>query len=317
MGAKRSAPRGEGVTRWLLLVVLAAAGGRAVHGDEGSMAPPPTARAAKGMDRLLQQAVEGAGGGLTLAPGFRHYGRENLHLYMDGAAERYLGYRFDQLARAEVTAAGEVFVVELYHFGSSADAYGIWSTDSAGEHVGLGQRSAYGSGLLQFWRGPYFARVYHSRYQDGMRDTVLALGRSLADRIGEDGPTPDLLTALSRTGVKDDPVFFHEPAGLNNLHFVSDANLLKLSSQTDAVFADYRGRDGKAKLLIVRYPRGQASGARQAFIRGFLEAEPARGPQVAQLENGLWTGVGVPERRVLRLVFDAATQELALRLVSP
>jgi len=254
---------------------------------------------------------------LTLAPDFRQYGRDDLYRYIDGAAERYLGYSFDGLTRAEATTPNEAFVIELYHFCSPGDAYGIWSTDSGGERVGIGQRSAYGSGLLQFWRGPYFARVYHRKYQESAREMVLRLGRSLAEGIGEDGAPPDLLAALPRQGVRGDPVFFHEQTMLNSLHYVGDANLLRLGPQTDAVLADCEGEGARGKLLIVRYPRRQASEARRAFSRSFLETEPGRGARVVQLENGLWSGVGVPKARVLRVAFDAGSRESALHLLSP
>jgi hypothetical protein len=255
--------------------------------------------------------------GLALAPGFRHYGRDDLNLYIDGAAERYLGYSFDGLVRAEVVTPTDVFVIELYHFRSAADAYGIWSTDSDGERVGIGQRSAYASGLLQFWRGPYFARIYHQKYQERTRETVLGLGRSLAECIGEDGAPPALLAALPEQGVKGEHVFFHEQAVLNHVHYVSDTNLLRLGPRTDALFAEYEGDGEKAKLLVVSYAGRHGSEARQAFIRGFLEGKPGRGVRVARLENGRWSGVSEPQGRLLRVVFDADSEELARRLLAP
>jgi hypothetical protein len=273
---------------------------------------------AQRMEQLLRLGVERAPtSGLTLAPGFRRYGRDDLHLYIDGAAERYLGYSFDRLVRAEAATPKDVFVMELYHFGKAADAYGLWSTDSEGERVGIGQRSAYGSGLLQFWRGPYFARIYHLKYQERTRETVIALGRSLAECIGEDGAAPALLAVLPREGVKGEPVFFHEQAVLNHLHYVGEANLLRLGPRTDAVFADYEGKGEKGKLLVVGYAGSRASEARRAFISGFLEVEPARGVRVVRLENGLWSGISGPQGRVLRVVFDAGSEELARRLLVP
>jgi hypothetical protein len=270
------------------------------------------------MEQLVRSAAEQARiSGLSLAPGFRHYGRDDLNLYIDGAAERYLGYSFDGVVRAEAVTPADVFVIELYHFRSAADAYGIWSTDSDGERVGVGQRSAYASGLLQFWRGPYFARIYHRGYQERTRETVVGLGRSLAECIGEDGAPPALLAALPRQGVKGEPVFFHEQAVLNHVHYVSDTNLLRLGPRTDALFAEYERDGGKAKLLIVRYPGRHGPEARQAFIRGFLDGEPGRGVLMTRLENGLWSGVSGPQGRLLRLVFDASSEELARRLLAP
>jgi len=192
----------------------------------------------------------------------RRYGREDLHHYMDGAAERYLGYSFDRLLVSEAERGEEQFVIELYHFGVPSDAYGIWSTDSLGERVGVGQDSAYGGGLLQFWRGSYFLRVYHSRYDTEARDTVLAIGRALAKAIPGDAERPSLLAELPADGVQGDPVFFHEQPVLNSLYFLSDENILRLGPEVDALFAEFAEGEAKAKLLPVRYSGDEAAEAR-------------------------------------------------------
>jgi hypothetical protein len=115
-------------------------------------------------------------------------------------------------------------------------------------------------------------------------------------------------------GLKGQPVFFHEQEMLNHLYYLSDANLLRLGPETDAAFAEYERGQEKAKLLLVRY-RGDSAAARRAFIEEYLELKPARGPQLAQLEDGLWAGIG-PPGRTLRLVFDATSRETALHYLS-
>ena len=286
---------------------------------------PPTAQAALGnrdlaaqMEDLLRAACRQAEGVAISPPeSIRHFTREDLHQYMDGAAERYLGYSFDHAAIAETHAGAEPFAIELYHFGQSADAYGMWSTDAAVEDVHLGQRSAYAAGLLQFWRGAYFVRVFHRRYLQSSREAVLAIGRATSDAIAEDGNLPDLLAELPPEGITGTPVFFHEQPVLNYLYYLSDANLLRLGPTTDAVFANYRQGDERAKLLVVRYAGDDAVAARKAFVKEYLKAKPTSGPCIVKLENGLLAGVGKPGNKALRFVFDATGRNLALRLLAP
>jgi hypothetical protein len=264
------------------------------------------------MERIIDSATESDDRGVP-----DRYGRDDLHKYMDGAAERYLGYSFDRLLVRKTDHKGEPFVIELYHFAAPSDAYGIWSTDSAGERVGIGQGSAYGAGLVQFWRGSYFARVYHSKYDPNAREAVLGIGRALANAIPGDAERPALLAELPTEGIRGDPVFFHEQPTLNYLYYLSDENLLHLGPKADAVFAEYREGEANAKLLLVRYRAGKVTQAREAFIKRYLEKQPQPGPEVAQLENKLWTGIAEPDDRRLRIVLDATTRDLALKLLKP
>lgn len=263
------------------------------------------------MARIVQAALPGA-------TDLQRYGRDDLHKYINGAAERYLGYSFDRLVVSKAEQGEDAFAVELYHFSAPGDPYGIWSADCIGERVSIGQSSAYGGGLLQFWRGSYFARVYHHKYVGSAREAVLELGRNVAASIGQDGRLPELLAELPREAVKGEPVFFHEQPMLNHLYYLSDQNLLGLGPKTDAVFATYEHEGAKAKLLVVRYEKAEdAAAARKALVEEYMAAKPARGPLAAQLENELWTAVGEPTERTLRVALDASSRDLALKLVRP
>lgn len=264
------------------------------------------------MERIVGAATNDRGVGAL-----RRYGREDLCRYMNGAAERYLGYSFERLLVARAERGDEQFVIELYHFGVPSDAYGIWSTDSPGERVGVGQDSAYGGGLLQFWRGSYFVRVYHSKYDTEARDTILAIGRALAKAIPGDAEPPALLAELPAAGIQGDPVFFHEQPMLNSLYFLSDENILRLGPEVDALFAEYGEGEAKAKLLLVRYSGDEGAEARKTFVEEYLEQEPQPGPQGARLEDGLWTAISQPKERLLRIVLEATTRDLALKLLKP
>jgi hypothetical protein len=181
--------------------------------------------------------------------------------------------------------------------------------------VGVGQDSAYGGGLLQFRRGSYFARVYHGKYDAKAREVVLTIGRALAKAIPGDAERPALLAELPADGIQGDPVFFHEQPMLNYLYYLSDENLLRLGPEAEAVFAEYREGEAKTNLLLVRYQSEEVAEARGAFVEKYLEQQPQPGPQVARLENDLWTGIAEPQARTLRIALDATTRDLALKLL--
>ena len=315
----------DGVGALLLVAALSMAGCRAAPDDAPAAAEGAASPAAGPGDpahALFLQAARAAG--LESTSEIAHYSRDTLHEYINGGAERYLGYTFEALTVGAASRPdGEGFRVELYRFGRPADAYGLWSTDASGEHPAVGQRAAYGYGLLQMWQGRYVARVYHESYSNSTRETVLALGSALAGAMGSDGELPPLLQQFPAEGGEGDPVFFHQHTALNHLYYVGDGNLLGLGPETDAALATYRHGEQRAKLLLVLYPSREAAGtARQRFIGEFLERTPTDRAALERLEDGKWAGVAAwsedaPDagRAVLRIVLDATNRSVASGLV--
>ncbi len=261
---------------------------------------------------MLTDVEEIAGAaGAQLTSGINVYTRDDLHTHINGAAARYLGYSFE---RAAVTT-GEPYGIEIYAFTRDADAYGIWSTDASGENLGVGQGSSYGSGLLQFWHGRYYARISHSDHADTAREALLDIGRAVVAEMGEEGQPPDLLAELPGEGLSGVPVFFHEQAMLNHLYYVSDENLLQLGPKVDVVFAEHV----HGKLLTARYADAQTAGkAFRAFGAEYLEGgvDASAGGIVKRLENGRYSGITrAHDANICRLVFDAPDADAAGELI--
>ena len=85
------------------------------------------------------------------------YNSRTLFDYIDGAAELYLAYGFQNLtARRFEKSNHPPLILELYEMASSEDAYGVFSFERQDEAVGIGQGSEFGGGLLRFWKGKYF-----------------------------------------------------------------------------------------------------------------------------------------------------------------
>src|SRR4030042_4777987 len=89
------------------------------------------------------------------------YDRQTSFRYMDGAAEFYRSYDFKLLmVRRYLKAGYPPLLVELFDMGSSEDAFGIFSYQTEEEEVEIGQGSDYGGGVLGFWKGEYFFKIY-------------------------------------------------------------------------------------------------------------------------------------------------------------
>jgi hypothetical protein len=73
------------------------------------------------------------------------YDTQTTLRYMDGAAELYHSFAFKLLTvRRYVKADRPSIVVEFFDMGSSEDAFGVFSFETEGEDVQIGQGSDYG-----------------------------------------------------------------------------------------------------------------------------------------------------------------------------
>ena len=73
---------------------------------------------------------------------------------MNGGAEVYLSYDFKRVRVRRYAGPddGEI-VLDVYDMGSSAEAFGVFSTSIEDPEVGLGQGSEYGAGLRRVRQG--------------------------------------------------------------------------------------------------------------------------------------------------------------------
>jgi len=212
------------------------------------------------------------------------FGRRTLYDYMDGAGEHYLAYDFQRIYVREYRRGDAPRIVaEAYALTTSADAFGVFSHDTTGEDVGIGQGCAYGMGLLRFWKGAWFVRILAEQETSAAKEAVLAIGRALAAQI----------------------------------YYLADDNILDLSPRAEAVFADYRRGGDKLHLLLVRYRDAeQAQAACREFSRVYLKDKPpAPGARrVVPVEEGRFAGVLCRGTHVA-IVLEAGTQAACARLL--
>ena len=186
---------------------------------------------------------------------------ENLHEYLDGGAERYLGYGFQELVvREYIFKANKARIrAEIYLMDRPVNAYGIFSTDREGENPGsVGTDAVLGENLLQFWQGPYFVRIQDSDLVGGVKETLLSFGRLISAACPKARPSdrPDLISLLPRTDrIESSVCYFHTQNSLNSLVYLGEENLLGLGLETEAISAEYRfGTAGEiVRIIIIRY----------------------------------------------------------------
>ncbi len=239
------------------------------------------------------------------------YDRKTIFNYIDGGAEVYLAFDFQELfVRNYKAASGDRIVLDVYDMGSSSEAYGVFSCDREDPEAGIGQESTFGPGLLRFWQGRYFVSISSVGEEKRAEKVILKLGQTVASLLGPPGDPPPLLQLLPPEGlIKNKTSYFHSLISLNNRYFVASENILSLEKgKTDCVFAEYEERDEETtKLLIIRYPdESQAEASLQSFLQTCLPDADSSGK--ARDETNKWALVRRYENFVV-IVFEAPSEE--------
>jgi Family of unknown function (DUF6599) len=237
------------------------------------------------------------------------YNRDDIFDYLDGAGELYLAFDFRFVFVKEYTKPdAPSIVVEIYQMSSSADAYGIYTQDTDGQEVRLGQDALYGAGLLRFWKDKIFVRVMADRETPDAKEAVMKLGGAIDAAVAEAGPKPEILGRLPVEGLEPRTVrFFHTVISLNSFYFMSNVNILNLAPQTQAVMARYEKGRARGTLILVEYPsEDKAYSAYGRFIEMYLLERfvPDREFPPVELENKKYAGA-VRAGRCLALAVEA------------
>jgi hypothetical protein len=232
---------------------------------------------------------------------------KSLYEHIDGAAEVYLAFRFQEVTVRRYARTGfPDILAEVYRLGSSEDAYGVFMLERQDPEAGIGQGSEFGGSLLRFWKGPYFVTVLGNGTGRELEEAVLTLGRNLAKGIEETGPPPRLLRYLPAEGPLPPPdrvCFVRSHVLLNRCFFISHQNILRLGNDVEAVLARYPQGENRLRILVIRYPAAtKAFSAYSNFISNYLPEAEVPGP--VRTEDGLWTRAATLRNQVV-VVFGA------------
>jgi hypothetical protein len=235
--------------------------------------------------------------------------RDGVFDYMNGGGEIYLAYDFQFVfVREYVRDEAPSIVAEIYQMSSSEDAFGVFTHDTDGDEVELGQGAIYAAGLLRFWKDKIFVRILADRETPEAKAVIFELGAKIAASISQQGEKPGLIKALPAEGMKPKSLrYFHTLISLNVHYYLANANILNLSPETRAAMAGYEKEGSQARLLLVEYPTAErAFDAYGRFVEMFLleRFEADRKVPPKKLEDGKFAGI-VRRGKFLIIVIEA------------
>jgi len=253
--------------------------------------------------------------GWTVAREDQRYDPKNLYEYINGSAELYRSYGFRTMISRTYTRTDQPdMVVDIFDMATPRNAFGVFTHSRESVENDFGQGSQFYEGYLLFWKGAYLVSILASPETPESKKALTTLAKLIEGAIGEEGPLPDVLALLPADGLLEESLrYFHHYIWQNAHYYLADENLFNINDMTDALLAKYDLADGRAILLLVRYPQaGLATAAHENFIDVYLPER--REAPVVQIEEGAWTASETWDN-LLAVVFNAPSQASALDLI--
>jgi hypothetical protein len=183
------------------------------------------------------------------------FNRENLYNLVDGQADAFFAYGFEQVtAQRYQNAAGARLNVEIWQLANPADAYGLFHSGIAGQPVSIGVEGDSDLGRrLAFWQQRYFVSVTSTEVIPD--ETLWTFAKEIRNRLPSGGEPPAIVKRLPLEGFVDgSALFFHEEISIQMEIWLGGENILGLSQATNGIVARYEWGDQKARLLLIEYP---------------------------------------------------------------
>jgi len=233
---------GRHLVFWLLLgaaALLAAGCGGAKEKKEEA----PAAGAAAGSGAAVAVLPsDGAVEGWTRSGEPRVFNAENLWEYIDGGAEGYLIYNFQEVATADYQGPdGLQAVVDVYRMADRMCGFGIYSSERPYEaqYNQIGCQGYFTGNALNFWQGSYYVKVTSFKEGDAVEPALRKLAEAARAAIPDKAEVPSELEVF--------PADHQIP---NTVRYMA-RDVLGQSDLKNGFTAEYKDGDTEYKLFFI------------------------------------------------------------------
>lgn len=131
------------------------------------------------------------------------YGKLNLWEYINGAADLYLAYDFENLHMAEYTSKkGQAVRVEIYRHSSPENAYGIYTAERMTNYkfINVGVQGYVEPDALNFLTGEYYVKIMSSGTAAIEESALLNMAWEINSELHRDNKLPDVIDLFPAEG---------------------------------------------------------------------------------------------------------------------
>jgi hypothetical protein len=170
------------------------------------------------------------------------YTSDNLWDIINGAADGYLLYDFEEMTMGDYTKPdGQYITLEVYRHQTPEDAFGIFSQErpSKANYIDLGGQGYQEEANLNFFAGRYYIKIRCSGKSDADAKSVRNLGESIVNLINPASKIPSQVA-----------IFPVEGKVLNSEQYIND-NFMGYSFFKNAFVANYLVKGSTFNIFII------------------------------------------------------------------
>ncbi len=138
------------------------------------------------------------------------YKPDNLWDFIDGAAENYLAYGFEELNVVEYEKGKTTIKLEIYRHKDNIDAFGIYSSERSPRFlfIPIGAQGYKVEGTLNFFKGRYYVKIRTNSKSDKILKTMESLASDVASMLPGETSMPKTVLEFPSNGKKPDEETF-------------------------------------------------------------------------------------------------------------
>jgi len=195
---------------------------------------------------------------------------KTLFEYINGAADLYLMYDFQELKVAEYLNEKKASVIiDIYRHKTPTHSFGIYSQERhpKANFINVGAQGYIEEEILNFMAGPYYVKITGYKIESGGREVLISFAKKVLENLGEKGTLPTLLNSFPRDGkVKNSEKFINK-------------NFLGYAFLHSAFTADYELSGRKFKLFVIE---GAGKDECKEMIQKYLQQTKSPEKNVAE-----------------------------------
>lgn len=200
--------------------------------------------------------------GWTRSEKMRRFVKADLFNYIDGGAELFHEFGFEELVVQRYRKDDETLTLEVYRMESSEAALGIYLMKCGQEIPVEGIAVRHSGNRFQFTlvKANYFVLVNNATGNEGVLPVIITLSRCVLASIPE-GRRVELFDVLPEENrIAGSELLVRGPYGLQPIYTFGEDDILELRGKVFGVLADYRDKhDVVTTLIVIPYPDAETA----------------------------------------------------------
>ena len=137
-----------------------------------------------------------------LSEKFLKFDKSDLFDYIDGAADSYLSYEFEEVSVREYAKGKQAIKAEIYRHSDSNNGFGIYATERFPDYhfINIGSQAYTSEDILNMACGRYYVKLFSETRTPEEKETLISLAELMANHLDGKVSLPATLQMFPKEG---------------------------------------------------------------------------------------------------------------------